>query len=323
MENLCQLLFEVSNEDRLRILRQLKTAVMNITSLSKTLRLTLQECSRHVSRLGAVGLVEKGVDGAYQLTPYGGLALKQLTGVEFASQHRDYFTAHVTRTLPRALVSRIGELADSTYTAAISTVFYNIDKVIREANEYIVMAIDQYLMSSNALIAEALDRGVRIQNIETYGRVVPPKILQEWWASDAIRQSVYRARTTGLLEERVSERVDAYLWMSEKEVAVIAFPLPDGRFDYLGFTATDNRSHTWCRDLFYHYWERASPRARVVERLYKWVKTRPKVAEALQTLVAGKELKQTDVISELETKSLLKQGTITLLGLFLYQRLQQ
>jgi len=45
MENLCDLLFEVSNEDRLTILRKLSEESMNVTGLAKELGLTTQESS--------------------------------------------------------------------------------------------------------------------------------------------------------------------------------------------------------------------------------------------------------------------------------------
>ena len=102
MENLCDLLFELSNEDRLRILHQLNKEAMNVTTLSKALGLTTQESSRHVSRLGEVGLTQKDVDGFHHISPYGKLILKQLPGLAFTSQHRDYFTTHSLEHLPQS-----------------------------------------------------------------------------------------------------------------------------------------------------------------------------------------------------------------------------
>jgi DNA-binding transcriptional ArsR family regulator len=64
MEDLCNLLFEVSNEDRLRILLQLDKEALNATNLSKELDLTIQESSRHLSRLSRVKLIQKDVEGA-------------------------------------------------------------------------------------------------------------------------------------------------------------------------------------------------------------------------------------------------------------------
>jgi len=289
LENLCNLLFELSNEDRLRILHQLNKKAMNVTNLSKTLGLTTQESSRHVSRLGDVGLTEKDVDGLHRLTPYGELALKQLKGLEFISQHSDYFTSHTLARIPPEFVCRIGDLVNSTHVDDVMAAFYNVDKVFREAEEYIW---------------------------------VITKIKESYRAKDM--ETARRARITGLLEERILERLDICLYMSEKEVAGVAFPFPDGRFDYLGFTATDERSHKLCRDLFQYYWERARSRANVAEELYRRVKKRPKAFYALKKIAARKEIVNgKELILELESMGLIKQGKLTKLGDLVYARLQQ
>ena len=59
MEHLCDLLFEVSNEDRLGILYRLEEEAMNITGLARALGITTQEASRHSSRLVDMGLTMK------------------------------------------------------------------------------------------------------------------------------------------------------------------------------------------------------------------------------------------------------------------------
>ncbi len=60
MENLCDLLFEVSNEDRLRILLRLDEDAMNVTRLSRGLGLITQEFNRNLARLGGVGPARAG-----------------------------------------------------------------------------------------------------------------------------------------------------------------------------------------------------------------------------------------------------------------------
>lgn len=65
MDGLCDLLFEVSNEDRLSILRELRDREMNVTTIARTIDVTTQEVSRHLSRLTEVGLTEKDPNGPY------------------------------------------------------------------------------------------------------------------------------------------------------------------------------------------------------------------------------------------------------------------
>ena len=258
LEDLCDLFFELSNEDRLRILLQLDREAMNITNLSKKLDLTTQECSRHVSRLGDVGLIQKDIEGLHHVSPYGELILEQLPGLEFISKNRHYFITHTLRHLPPDLLLRLGDLAESTYIDDVMVAFHKVEIIIQEAEEYLWNFNDQYIASTFPMARKAFERGVK-------GRSIDPKDVQQLHPLllDAImpedRQAIVKARRTGSLEERMLEKIEAFLWMNEKEV-MVAFPAVDGRFDYLGFTSKDERAHRWCKDLFQYYWERSQPR---------------------------------------------------------------
>jgi predicted transcriptional regulator len=321
MEALCDLFFELSNQDRLRILLQLNKKAMNVTNLSKKLSLTKQEVSRHVSRMSDAGLTMKSVDGAHHLTMYGKMILKQTEGLEFTSKQRNYFTSHSLTHLPQEYVSRIGDLANSTYSDDISTIFYRIEKMIQEAEEYILTITDKYLFDTNFQLAEACVRGVKVKNIEAKDWTVDLEIHQAYLAEDVKRKAIPQARSTGILQERILDRLDAYLYMSEKEVAAIGFPLSDGKFDYVGFLASDKRAHAWCLDLFQHYWERAVPRTRILEELYAWIKKRPRAIRALKETAEGKQLTDEKLLLEFEDRGLMNQERLTVLALFLLQRI--
>ncbi len=131
-------------------------------------------------------------------------------------------------------------------------------------------------------------------------------------------------RASGLLEERVLEKLDIYLCMSEKEVATVAFPCLDGKFDYFGFATTDKRAHKWCLDLFHHFWRDALPRSQVIEELYRWVKERPEVVQIFERMVRDQEIQYNkELTAKLESMGLIKQGSVTRLGDIVYRRLQQ
>ena len=256
LEKLCDLLFEVSNEDRLRILLQLDKEPMRVTSISKELGLSIQETSRHISRLGEVGLTQKDVDGFHHLTSYGELVLKQLRELEFTTKNRGYLTAHSLAGLPAEYVKRIGDLADSTYIDDMMGFFHCIEKIIREAAEYVWLQVDQYPLVALASIIEALKRGVRFRVIEHKEMVFGPHLGLD---SQEEIQALTRTRYTPLVEQKTLDKINVFLFLSENRSA-LAFPTHDGRFDYRGFTTTDERSLKWCGDLFQHYWERAEPR---------------------------------------------------------------
>ncbi len=255
MENLCDLLFEVSNEDRLAILRKLSEESINVTGLAKKLGLTTQESSRHLSRLSDIGLVKKNQEGLYLSTPYGELVLNLLPGLEFVSGHNEYFSNHSHERLPPHILSRMGELYESVYLDDAVVALYSIEKMVPRAEEYIWSINFPVPLSVFPLFREAFERGVRVRLIGPKGYVVHPVVKGAVQEED--REAIFRARASKLLEERFLERMEVLLWMSEREVAIVAFPKTDGTFDSQGFASGDERAHNWCKDLFLHYWKDA------------------------------------------------------------------
>lgn len=323
MESLCHLLFEFSNEDRLRILHLLQQNRMNVTQLSHTLNLSSQEASRHLSRLCKTGVIGKDVNGKYHLTLYGTLILHQIRGIDFASRHANYFSNHTLDALPIPFIHRIGELAASTLLDDIIVVFTNIESVIQDAEKYLWVITDQYLPSNIPLHVKAWERGVQERDIEMKSWVVPERIRDSVPHREEYTQKLRHARTTGIIEERMLNQLNIYLCMSEKEVAVVAFPLIDKRFDYLGFTSTNDRAHAWCKDLFQYYWDQAYPRLKLADELYWWVKQQPRIIHALKQVAAGELLNNTDIISELEQQYLINDKKLTILGEHVTKRLSK
>jgi predicted transcriptional regulator len=321
MELLCNLLFEVSNEDRLRILHLLHQQGMNVTQLSKALGLSSQEASRHMSRLNKTGATVKESDGKYHLTLYGTLLLTQIQGIDFTSRHQQYFRDHMLDQLPHPFIHRLGELSSSTFINDIMEVFTNIETVIQEAEDYLWVITDQYLPSNMRLHIAAYERGVRERDIEAKNWVVPQRIKDSLRDEEAIAQGTRHARATGVLQERMLDHLDLYLFMSEKEVAIVAFPLTDGRFDYFGFSSTDDQAHAWCRDVFEHYWERAYPRLKLADELFWWIKNEPAITRVFKQIANGETVVQNEVMTVLEEKFLIKERQLTILGDHVYHRL--
>ncbi len=82
-----------------------------------------------------------------------------------------------------------------------------------------------------------------------------PEIMREERDREFDEETIRQFIRTGLYEERTIAKTDLVLYMSEKEVGLVAFHLQDERYDFLGFTSKDERAHKWCRDLFMYYWE--------------------------------------------------------------------
>jgi predicted transcriptional regulator len=96
---MCRLLFELSNEDRLRILRELGKNPMKLSRVSERFDFTVPETARNMSRLVEADLISKDLDGCFHLTPFGEQALRFLPGYEFITKHKKYLKTHTLSTL--------------------------------------------------------------------------------------------------------------------------------------------------------------------------------------------------------------------------------
>lgn len=258
LEHLCDLLFEVSNEDRLRILQRLRGEALNVTSLSRETDLSTQETSRHLSRLSEAGLTLKDPEGLHHLTPYGTLVLRQLGATGFVSRHRDYFISHTLGSFPDSLVSRMGELEGCTFIDNVMVTVHRVEEILMEAEEYICNINVPYIASAFPLIRDSFERGVEGRFIRTR-EVDIPEVMRDERDRFIDEETVNRFRSQGVYEARFLEEPDLVLYMSEKEVAILSFPTTEGRFDLLGFSSSDEAAHAFCRDIFTHYWELARP----------------------------------------------------------------
>lgn len=250
--DLCDLFFEFSNEDRLRIIRTLQNESLTVTALSKELDLTTQETSRHLSRLGEIGLTLKNPDGTHSLTGYGELSLKQMTGFKFVSNHKDYFENHDLSKLPIEFISRIGELENSRYVDDVMVIFHLIDQMIRDAEEYVWRITDRYIITIIPAWNEALERGIKGKLIEPMNIVIPP----EFDRGPVIREAVFNQR----FFIHNMEEVPLFMSMSEKQVAGICFPANNGRIDYRGFVSGDPMVLSWAKELYEYLWSFSHPR---------------------------------------------------------------
>lgn len=250
MEELSKLLFELSNEDRLRILKVLGENPTKLTPLSTELELTVQETSRHLSRMTKAKLIEKESDGSYTITPYGAQLQEVLPSFVFLLKNKDYFMTHRMSILPRKFISRMGDLVHAEFTDNAIVLLQNVDALISRSNEFVWIMSDQASSSTFPLLMESMSRGAELKvilpkNIETPN--LPDELLPDF--------SKFRGE---LMEPRHLEKVTHVVILSESE-AVLALPDLDGKLDYQGFKIEDMNGLSWCKDLFLHFWEDAVP----------------------------------------------------------------
>ena len=241
MEALCDLLFEFSNEERLKILLELEKDPKNLTSIAKDLDFTSQGTSRNIVRLVETSLIRKNPEGKYELTQYGSVSLKLLSSYEFLSRNRQHFLSHDVSVLPYQFINRLGELSSSSFQGDFITNYVLEGEMAKQAEKYVYSMGDQINAHSPPIIAEKLKNGVQFRSIFPEAMVPPPGF-----------------RPAAGVERRLLPKVQVGIMMTEKK-AMFGLPTLEGKMDGEHFVSVDPKFHRWCLDLFNYYWDRGKP----------------------------------------------------------------
>jgi predicted transcriptional regulator len=300
------LLFEVSNEIRHGILLLLQEKALRITDITKEMGLNNPETRRHISRLREVGLIQRDGEGFYHLTPFGETALLLLQEFDFLSTNKEYFQTHTLSGIPARFTKGIGELSASMNLANAMDFLRHTENLCKEATDYVWLIVDQFPMYSVSTIVEAIERGIKLKIIEPKDRIFNPDLdsmtsegaevayIREHQAmlTSEETQALTRTRHTPLVDQRMVDEVNVNLFLSDNR-CVIAFPTTDGQFDYKGFTATDDSSVKWCRELFEYYWDEAEIRTPTTVKVERG-KISEEVGSAGRIVVVGHERPEYD-----------------------------
>ena len=243
MGNLADLLFELSSEERMTILKKLDEKPMKLSHIATKLKINVAEASRHLQRLSDTGLIEKNSDGLYVVTSYGSLVLSLMPALDFTSRNRDYFSEHSVSVIPPKFRNRIGELSTGTRLMEMMTTFSNIQQIFQGAEEFL------FSMKPNP---------IPIIGIQLNETIEYKSILQEDFSLQGgrpLREGVKR---------RFLPKVEVFILVTEKE-GLIALPFINGHIDTCAFIGKDPEFREWCKDLFLHYWEAATPNSSISE----------------------------------------------------------
>ncbi|MBE0633682.1 ArsR family transcriptional regulator, partial [Candidatus Bathyarchaeota archaeon] len=179
METLCDLLFELSNDERLAILYLIQEGPKKLSNMSKTLDITPQAVSRNLTRLVEIGLIRRNEASDYELTPYGASSLTQLESFSFLSENKEYMSTHWTDRLPSEFQARLGDLKKCEIVDDSLDMLSNMERVFEEAEEW-YKYITPFRIASHASLQFAikqLDRGVNIHALEPLDYTLSEKSL--------------------------------------------------------------------------------------------------------------------------------------------------
>jgi hypothetical protein len=244
MEEMEEVLFALSSEDRMKLFSEIKSQDLRLTDLAARLSSSVQETSKHLTRLTDCKLIEKTSGGTYSLTPFGKLTGDILPSISFVSRYRKYFLTHDISFLPKDLLMQIGQLSESRFQDHVTNVLVECQHLLGIAEKYFCWSIDEPLPWFNTKKLPS----------ETFVKILLP--------ASTTAEAVQRAREIvgGRPEFRFAEEVKVGIALNER-LAGVVFPDTEGRMDLRsGFIGYDQIFQKWCLALFNSMWQAASPR---------------------------------------------------------------
>ena len=240
------LLFELSNGIRYKILKSIQDKAKRPSVIATQLGLSPPEVSRNFTRLYESSLITKDVDNFYSITNLGEHVLVLLEDLEFLFLNRDYFVSHSSVKIPSSFQKRISELSDYTPASTFMEFVTAINELIKESKDYIWLYIDQYPLIVLDAIRSSLENGVKIRIIEQRNLIGPQVMFEKKYLVENPGESPD-------VQIKMQDECNVYLIVSDAGSAV-AFPTDSG-FDYSGFISKKKCETKWCIDVFNHYWE--------------------------------------------------------------------
>ena len=95
--NMEEIFAELASSQRLSIIFMISCQRLKLSTLAKSLNLTMQEVHRNTNRLLDSGLIEKNSEGVFFLTTFGNAIIKQLSIFDFLASNKCYFSDHINR----------------------------------------------------------------------------------------------------------------------------------------------------------------------------------------------------------------------------------
>jgi predicted transcriptional regulator len=159
------LLFEISSEERLRILHLLDEKSRKLSDMARILDITTSETSRHLSRLVNKGAIEKNADGEYCLNGYGKLLIQMTSYFEFLVDQRKYIQEHDLSVLPPGFITQLGNLKDSMIISGVYQVMDEQMTAVVEAKERIWVLSPEPYRQIGSVLDEKIASGVDVRVI--------------------------------------------------------------------------------------------------------------------------------------------------------------
>jgi predicted transcriptional regulator len=240
---LARYLFEMASEERLAILESITAKPLKHAQLTRRLKMTGSETTRHLNRLQSAGMVRRNPRGEYEATRLAALGLRGLSFFRFLTTQREFLEAHDVLGLPPEFVERLGALREGTFIAGTYEVVGTQVKYLRTVRRRCWVLSEQAFEQAIPILREKAVAGadVRvIRNRAAFERTIP------------VLGAVERNYPVRLLSE-----TRIFLAVLD-DTAGVSFPALDGKVDMATMILLESpEGYQWAEDLFLQFWNRA------------------------------------------------------------------
>lgn len=256
-----KLFFELSNEARYEIFRELNVNPHRHSELERKLNLPGPEITRHIKRLLKINLIKKNSNWTYFRTNFGKLINEALDFFEFNVMFRDFINSHDIDAIPSELLLNLGILKNCKF---LTKTMENIElrsSIIKDAESFIWSISEQsvdtdYPMIQQKIITQNLEircilhesllkKYVQTNEWESYVEGPKPEIFQDLSKKMGVPNCIRKTDETNLVLLITESK--AILFLSNKK-----------KIDYSECLYAENNEVfiKWAKKLFEYYWKK-------------------------------------------------------------------
>jgi len=234
------LLFEISSEERLRILHLLEDEPKKLSDLAKILDITTSETSRHLSRLVEKGAIEKNTNGEYCLNGFGNLLIQMTSYFEFLVDKKEYIQTHDLSILPSGFITQLGNLKDSMIVSGVYQVMDVQMAAVTESKERIWIVSPEPYRQIGSVLDEKIASGIDVRIIlEEKGTHTHAHTHIAGLNGKYFRTLLTVPILVGVFDDRGG----------------VCFPDRNGKVDLsVMISGISEEFHSWISEVFQYYW---------------------------------------------------------------------
>lgn len=242
MSDYSDLLSELSNRIRIKILFMLKEGIYSLTEIAEHIGdISKAEVSRHLSRLLERGLIQKEQPSGrkYEINSFGDTVISIFSPIDFLFRYSEYFKKHRISDLPRSLIREIDALKNCKLIKGAGDVMHRV-KAFNSS-----LAQEKWVMISTAFPFETAD-------VKKAHYIINSDILEQ-------KDDRKKNHPNTQYRIRVLDTIPIAIAFNSLGEGIISFPhIREDKPDYSEtLVITDKKALTFLKKTWNYFWHQA------------------------------------------------------------------